>query len=46
MSVLERVRRCQLIDKMKEQKEYCKRLGLENKSSFHGCPVENVIEKR
>lgn len=46
MSVQDRMRMCQLIDRMEIHMEYCKRLGLENISSFHGCKVENVIEKK
>lgn len=46
MSVKERMKMCQLIEKMENQREYCKRLGLENKSSLHGCLVEDIIEKK
>lgn len=42
MSVQERVRMCQIIDKMECCKVYSKRLGLENRSCFRG----NQIEKR
>lgn len=36
MSVEQRIRLCLLIDKMDDQKEYSKKLGLENRSKFHG----------
>ncbi len=39
MSVQERVRMCRLIDQMERQKEYSKRLGLENRSTFHGTRI-------
>jgi len=35
MSVVERVRRCRLIEKMEQDVEYAKRLGLVNDSSFY-----------
>lgn len=36
MSVEHRIRLCLLIDKMNDQKDYSKKLGLENRSKFHG----------
>lgn len=36
MEVEQRIRRCLLIDKMNTQKDFCKKLGLENISKFHG----------
>lgn len=45
MSVQERMRMCQIIEKIEEQKEYSKRLGLENRSSFRGSQIEKR-EKR
>ena len=36
MSVQERVRMCRLIEQMDEKRVLSKRLGLENKSTFHG----------
>ena len=45
MGVQERMKMCQIIEKMETQKEYSKRLGLENRSSFRGSPVEKR-EKR
>ena len=35
MSVVERVRRCRLIEKMEQDVEHAKRLGLVNDSSFY-----------
>ena len=47
MSIKERVRMCQIIEQMEIKKEFSKRLGLENKSTFHGKPIdENSDNKR
>lgn len=43
MRIQERVRMCQLIDQMASKKELCKRLGLENKSTFHGNPIDEYL---
>ncbi|MCH5256169.1 MAG: hypothetical protein J1D87_02705 [Lachnospiraceae bacterium] len=43
MSVQERLRMCQLIDQMESKEELCKRLGLENKSTFHGYPIDEYL---
>ena len=43
MSIQERLRMCQLIDQMENKKELCKRLGLENESTFHGKPIDEYI---
>jgi len=40
MSVEERIRTCLLIEKMRGQKNYCERLGLENISRFHGKKID------
>ena len=40
MSVQERIRMCRIIDQMQTNPETCKRLGLENKSTFHGNEVD------
>ena len=40
MTIGERIRTCMLIEKMIEQKEYSERLGLENRSRFHGKEIE------
>lgn len=39
MNVEERIRRCLLIDKMSAQKDFSKKLGLENISKFRGARV-------
>ena len=36
MSVEQRVRICRLLEKMKMQEGYSKKLGVENLSTFHG----------
>ena len=41
MHVVERMRMCRIIEKMEEQKEYSKRLGLENNSYYKGAPIIN-----
>lgn len=46
MSVQERVRMCQLINQMESKGTFCKRLGLENRSTFHGNPVNENYERR
>ncbi|MCH5253964.1 MAG: hypothetical protein J1F41_03495 [Lachnospiraceae bacterium] len=43
MSIQERVRMCQLINQMESKKELCKRLGLVNKSTFHGNPIDECF---
>ena len=39
MSVQERLRMCQIVEKMENQKEYSKRLGLENHSKYRGNKI-------
>ena len=39
MSVEKRIRMCLLIEKMSEQKEFSKRLGIEDVSTFRGEQV-------
>lgn len=46
MNVEERIRTCLLIEKMCEQKEYSERLGLENRSRFHGNNIEESEERK
>ena len=46
MTIEERIRTCMLIEKMFEQKEYSERLGLENRSRFHGKAIEEREEKQ
>ena len=36
MSIEQRVRTCRLLEKMKSQEDYSKRLGLENRSTMNG----------
>ena len=40
MNTRERIRLCILIEKMNEYKTYSEKLGLENKSKFHGRLVK------
>lgn len=40
MSTRERIRLCILIEKMNEQKSYSEKLGLENRSTFHGKRIK------
>ena len=42
MMVQQRLRMCRIIDKMEENPQLGKRLGLENKSTFHGSHVKNI----
>lgn len=46
MHIQERLKICQLIDQMENKKELCKRLGLENKSTFHGNLIEENLDKK
>lgn len=46
MNVQERIRMCRLVEKMENQREFSKRLCLENISSFHGKPIQKMIEER
>ena len=49
MSIEQRVLTCRVLEKMKEQKGYSKKLGLENASTIHGqkmnCDLKTMIEK-
>ena len=45
MSVQERVIMCQLIEKMEQQRDYCKKMKLENHSVYHGCPISKLTKK-
>lgn len=45
MTIEERIRTCMLIEKMVEQKEYSERLGLENRTRFHGKIIEEREEQ-
>ncbi|MBQ8184670.1 MAG: hypothetical protein IJ036_02665 [Lachnospiraceae bacterium] len=43
MSAAQRVRVCCLLQKMENDREYARRLGLENASTFHGKKALNTI---
>lgn len=45
MSIKERIRLCILLEKMDEQKTYSEKLGLENKSKFHGERIKKEGNK-
>lgn len=40
MTVEQRIRACLLIEKMRGQESYSERLGLENRSRFHGKRIK------
>ena len=40
MTVQQRIQMCLLIEKMNEHKDFCKRLGLEDISSFRGKRIK------
>ena len=42
MSIQKRIRTCVLIEQMERQKEYSKKLGLENQSTFHGVRINDT----
>ncbi len=44
MPVEQRIRMCLLIDKMETQKDYSKKLGLENFTTFHGKKISGEEE--
>ena len=46
MTVEQRIKTCLLIEKIHEQKDYSERLGLENRSRFHGKAIEEREEKQ
>ena len=46
MSVQDRMRMCRIIDQMENRPALSKRLGLENKSTFRGCYVNEKSEKK
>lgn len=45
MTVEQRIKTCLLIEKIHEQKDYSERLGLENRSRFHGKNIEEREEQ-
>lgn len=46
MPVEQRIKRCLLIEKMSVQKAYSEKLGLENKSKFHGKIIQKEEENK
>ena len=45
MSVRERVNMCKLVEKMEHQKDFSKKLKLENHTCFQGRPICKRLEK-
>lgn len=45
MSVQERVNMSKLVEKMERQKNFSKKLKLENHSCFFGCSISKRLEK-
>lgn len=45
MSIEERVKRCRLIEQMDSDPALSERLGLENKSTFHGMMIGRKKDK-
>ena len=45
MTIGQRIRTCLLIEKMYEQKDYSEKLGLENRSRFHGKNIQEREEQ-
>ena len=41
MGIEQRILTCRLLEKMKVQKNYNSKLGLENVSTFHGIQINN-----
>ena len=46
MTVEQRIKRCLLIEKMHAKKEYSQKLGLEDKSKFHGSRIAREEETK
>ena len=46
MTTEQRIRTCLFLEKIGEQKEYSERLGLENRSRFHGKTIEEREEQK
>ena len=44
MSILKRMKICRIIDRMESNPELSKRLGLANKSTFHGDYIDKQYE--
>ena len=45
MSIEERVKRCRLVEQMDSYPALSERLGLENKSTFHGTVIGRDTDK-
>jgi len=45
MSAKERILLCKMIEKMEKKETYSRKLGLENKSTYRGKPVETGIQR-
>jgi len=45
MGIEERILTCRLLEKMKEQKNYSSKLGLENVSTFHGIQINSDSQR-
>ena len=43
MSVEQRIQTCRLLEKMRMQKDYSKRLGLEDISTIHGRQIDKNV---
>ena len=46
MPVEQRIRLCLLIEKINAQRAYSEKLGLEDRTTFHGQYVRNTEEKK
>ncbi len=46
MPIEQRIRLCLLIEKINARKSYSEKLGLEDRSKFHGQYVRNTEEKK
>lgn len=46
MTIEQRIRTCLLLERMCEQKKYSERLGLENRSKFHGKTIKEREEQK
>jgi len=44
MTVEQRIRTCLLIEKMQKQKDFSEKLGLEDRSEFHGKRINGEEE--
>lgn len=46
MSAEQRIRLCLLIEKLYEQKDYSQKIGLEDRSKFHGKRISREEERK